>query len=164
MLLLLAGLGLGLGVVINSLADNLPPDEQAGGGGTTWPEVARFLAAASIVSVFLLITVIDIEHRLILRIVVLPAVVAVALIGSLDPGRGVTKTLIGVVGWPGVLLALMIAVFAGAAYSLTIVIPQLIQRRYSPHSVIPYGPFLVLGALVIYFFGTDFAAYWARTH
>ena len=56
------------------------------------------------------------------------------------------------------------AIFAGAAYSLGIIIPQLVQRRYSPHSVIPYGPFLVLGALVIYFFGADFAAYWLKTH
>jgi leader peptidase (prepilin peptidase) / N-methyltransferase len=273
-LLLLALLGLPVAVLINSLADNLPPDAQglrrpprrpmcrhcgqahapaywlaaasyllkgglcehcgqprpavrslvvevvmaaslplvwlwaAAGGPVTLAVVARFLVAAAIVAIFLLITVIDIEHRLILRIVVIPAVLFVALVGVLDPGRGAVKTLAGgaagfaimyavfllaelytalqnrlrgqpmeevafgggdvnlsavvgcVVGWPGVLLALGIAVFAGAAYSLTIVIPQLVRRRYQPHSVIPYGPFLVLGALVIYFAGDWLRANW----
>jgi prepilin signal peptidase PulO-like enzyme (type II secretory pathway) len=276
MVFLLALLGLVLGVIINSLADNLPPDAHdvrrpprrphcrhcgqahqplywsavvayllRGGrcehcdrrrplrsllvelasaaslayvwlwaladGPVTVAVVARFLAAASIVAIFILITVIDIEHRLILRIVVLPAIVVVAILGSVDPGRGLVKTLLGgaagyaimfgvfllaevytavqnrlrgkpmeevafgggdvnlaavvgcVVGWPGVLLALLIAVFTGAAYSLGIIIPQLLQRRYSPHSVFPYGPFLVLGALLIYFYGPEFAQYWLST-
>ncbi len=279
LLLLLACFGLALGVLINSLADNLPPDEHGlrrrprrphcphcgqphrpaywlalaswlrrggrcehcgvrrrvrgvlvelvsafslpyawlwavngaqAGGGALPPAVvaAHFLSAASILAIFLLITVIDIEHRLILRVVVAPAALFVALIQSLDPARGPVKTLAGgaagfaimlgvfllaelytavqnrlrgrpmeevafgggdvnlaavvgcVVGWPGVLLALIIAIFAGAVYSLGIVVPQLIQRRYAPHSVIPYGPFLVLGALAIYFYGADFQRYW----
>ena len=277
MLVLLAALGLVMGIVINSLADNLPPDERGvrrgprrprcrhcgqahrsgywaaivsylvlggrcehcgrrrparlllvelasmaalpyvlvwavGNGATAWQATWKFMAGAIILAIFLLITVIDIEHRLILRIVVLPALLIVAVIGSLDPTRGLVKTLAGgvvgyglmfgvyllaglytavqdrlrgkpmeevafgggdvnlaavvgcVVGWPGVLLALLIAIFSGAAYSLFIIIPQLVRRRYSPHSVIPYGPFLVLGALLIYFYGREFAAFWATGH
>jgi prepilin signal peptidase PulO-like enzyme (type II secretory pathway) len=275
MLALLALAGLPLGIIVNSLADNLPPDANGdrhglrppacrhcgrphrgaywlalagwlarggrcehcgerrpvrhllvelvlalalplvwwwavGQGPASAGAVGRFVVAAAIVTIFVLITVIDVEHRLILRIVVLPAVLFVALAGSLDPARGPLKTLAGgaagfglmlgvyllaevytavqnrlrgrpmeevafgggdvnlsavvgcVTGWPGVLLALAIAIFAGAAYSLGIIIPQLIRRRYSPHSVIPYGPFLVLGALVIYFGGDWLRANWTR--
>jgi prepilin signal peptidase PulO-like enzyme (type II secretory pathway) len=160
MLFALAILGLGLGVVINNLADNLPPDEHdlrhaprrprcrycgqphrpaywpalvsfalragrcehcgrrrslrsllvevvaalalpwvwlwaADGGPITLAVAGRFVAAAVIVYIFLLITIIDIEHRLILRIVVLPAVLIVAVLGAVDPGRGVVTTLAG---------------------------------------------------------------------
>ena len=271
--LLLAFPGLVLGIIINSLADNLPPDHEgvrrgpraprcrqcgrphrpafwlvsasyllrggrcehcgarrglrgllveaalAAGLPLVWvwatrpeaegfPPWLRFGVGAVVLALLVLITVIDIEHRLILRIVVLPAVLFVAVAGSLDPSRGPVKTLVGgavgfgimyavyllaevytqvqnrlrgkpmeevafgggdvnlaavvgcLVGWPGVLLALMIAIFSGAAYSLGIIVPQLIRRRYSPHSVIPYGPFLVLGAFLLYFYSAQIQAAW----
>jgi prepilin signal peptidase PulO-like enzyme (type II secretory pathway) len=271
--LLLALLGAAAGVLINSLADNLPPDSagvrrgprrprcracgtphrgllasglaglllHAGrcehcrarrpwrpvpvelaaagalpylwlwagrGEGEALAAAARFLPAALIVLAFLLIVVIDVEHRLILRVVVLPAAALTLLFGALDPGRGLVKTVLGglagyllmfgvyllaqvyawaqarlrgrplddvafgggdvnlaavvgfVVGWPGVLLALLIAVFTGALYSLGIVVPQVVRRRYDPHTAIPYGPFLVAGALVIYLYGKEFSAWW----
>ena len=44
---------------------------------------------------FLLIIVIDYEHRLILFIVTIPAAVILAVLGSLDPSRGPGKTLLG---------------------------------------------------------------------
>jgi prepilin signal peptidase PulO-like enzyme (type II secretory pathway) len=72
--------------------------------------------------------------------------------------------LAGVVGlavaWPGVVLSLLIAVVAGGAYSLAYIIVQVARGRYSPHSAMPYGPFLVLGGLLIYFVGRDLAAIW----
>lgn len=270
-------LGLALGLVINVLADNLPPDEhgvrhpprrpacrQCGrthaplywlglaglllrrgrcehcgarrrlrpvvvevvtalslpylwtwasrAGGPAGQVAAHFVAAAVIVLSFILIAVIDIEHRLILRVVVFPVAGLVALAGFLDSGRGWSKTLFGglagfgimfavymlgelytrvqnrirqrpleevvfgggdvnlaavvgfAVGWPGVLLALLIAILAGAVYSLAFILAQIVRRRYSPHSVIPYGPFLVLGALVIYFYGHELAQFWLSTH
>ena len=64
------------------------------------------------------------------------------------------------VGWPGIILSLMIAVFAGGLFSLAYIVVQLLRRRYVPYSAVPYGPFLVLGALSIYLYGKDLAALW----
>jgi prepilin signal peptidase PulO-like enzyme (type II secretory pathway) len=64
------------------------------------------------------------------------------------------------VGWPGVILALMIAVLAGGIFSFGYIVVQLLRRRYVPFSAMPYGPFLVLGALTIYLYGKELAALW----
>jgi leader peptidase (prepilin peptidase)/N-methyltransferase len=151
--------------------------------------------------VFLLIAVIDIEHRLILQAVILPAGVVLALIGIVQPGRGASKTLLGgvagflilwgmyglgilisrwlarrrgaplddvafgfgdvmlgaliglVVGWPGVIVAVIIGVLAAGVFSLAYVGVLLLRRRYAPYMAIPYGPFLLIGASVVYFGG-----------
>jgi prepilin signal peptidase PulO-like enzyme (type II secretory pathway) len=230
-------LGLGLGVVINSLADNLPPDAEdrrhaarrwrpvvvalaagaslafawiwAGqGGGPALDTALRFVGASVILLIFLLVVVIDIEHRLILWSVVWPSAVALAVVCSVMPGHGIVKTLIGgaagygialaifllaelfarvlqrlrgqalsevafgggdvnlaglvglAVGWPGVILALTITVLAGGLYSLAYIVVQVFRRRYVPFSALPYGPFLVLGALTIFFYGKELAAGW----
>ena len=273
MLPLLFIAGLGVGLLANSLADNLPPDENdirhpprrpccrhcgqthrlgywlasagflfrrgrcehcaaprpwrplivelltaislaylwlwAGQAGGSLLEVSgRFLAASVVVVIFIVITVIDIEHRLILWGVVWPAGLAIAIIGIVTPDRGAAKTLLGglagygitlgiflfaelyarivklargqaleevafgggdvnlaavvgfTVGWPGVILALTIAILAGGVFSLIYIVLQLARGRYVPHSAVPYGPFLVLGALVIYLYGQDLAALW----
>lgn len=61
---------------------------------------ARFLSAAVITVVFALITVIDLEHRLILWRVVWVSALVLALLGALAPDRGWQKTLLGgVVGY-----------------------------------------------------------------
>jgi prepilin signal peptidase PulO-like enzyme (type II secretory pathway) len=277
MLLVLCILGLGFGILLNSLADNLPPDTEnirypprrprcrqcghvfppidwlalahwllrAGrcpGCGARrplrpvlvelvcaaalpylwlWaaraadgavPETIRFGAAAVVTLVFILIVVIDVEHRLILWSVVWPAAIALALLGSVTPGHGFVKTMLGglagyaitlgifllaelfarvlqrlrgqpldevafgggdvnlaglmglAVGWPGVILSLTIAVFAGGLFSFGYIILQLARRRYVPYSAVPYGPFLVLGAMAIYLYGKDFAAVWLAAH
>ena len=44
---------------------------------------------------FLLVIVIDYEHRLILFVVTIPAAIILAVLGSLDPSRGPEKTLLG---------------------------------------------------------------------
>jgi prepilin signal peptidase PulO-like enzyme (type II secretory pathway) len=279
MWLLLVGLflaGLGGGVLLNSLADNLPPDanderhpprrpacrqcgrpyalahwlalahlarggrcarcgaprsaawraaavELAAGfsaaglwlwaispGGPLPAALLRYAAALVLVWSCILITVIDVEHRLILWNVVWPVALATALFGLALPGKGLTKTLWGglagygitlgifllaevyarvvqrlrgqpleevafgggdvnlagivglAVGWPGVILALTLAVLAGGLYGLVYIAVQLVRRRYAPHSAMPYGPFLVMGALVIYLFGRDLQALAAR--
>ena len=64
------------------------------------------------------------------------------------------------VGWPGVLVALVIAILAGGVYSLGYVIVQLARRRYNPYAAIPYGPFLILGALTVDLFGRQLAAWY----
>lgn len=265
--------GLGAGVLLNSLADNLPPDalgvrrmptrprcrtcgathapvywlalasvlarggrcehcsaprplrhavvEVVAGlslayawnwaGGPTrgvYDSAGKFLAGAIILLVFILITVIDVEHRLILHVVVIPAAAMVGLIGFLTPGRGLVKTLLGglagyglvlgifllgqvfalgvawlrgrpldevafgegdvnlaglvglTVGWPGVLVALFVAIFASGVFSIGYILVQSVRRRYALFTPLPYGPFLALGALLLYFFGKPLAAWY----
>lgn len=151
--------------------------------------------------VFLLIVVIDIEHRLILHAVTGPSALVVGILGAIDPHLGLTRTLLGgvagfaivlglyllgilfaralsrargqpldevafgfgdvtlagliglAVGWPGVLVALLYGVLAGGLFSLVYIIVMAIRRRYTPFMPIPYGPFLILGASLIYYFG-----------
>jgi leader peptidase (prepilin peptidase)/N-methyltransferase len=256
-------LGLAAGVVVNVLADDLPPDEAgqrrplqrphcqvcglerpvetwlalaawagrcpycaaprgwraplveaaaALGCAYVWiwaeGDLGRFLAGALVYLIFLLITVIDIEHRLILWRVVWISAIALALLGGLSPDRGWQKTLVGglvgyglvallfllgqgyalvqarlrgqpldevafgggdvnlagliglAVGWSGVLLALFIGVVSAGLFSLGYVVIQLMRGRYNPHTPIPYGPFLVLGGLTIYWHGRDLAVWW----
>jgi len=277
MLLVLGVFGLAFGVLLNSLADNLPPDDQdicyplrrprcrqcghvfppvywlalahwllragrcpscaaqrpvrpvlvelvcaaalpylwlwaARPADGIFPEAIRFVAGATVTLLFVLIAVIDIEHRLILWAVVWPAAIALAVLGGITPGHGWIKTLVGglagygivlgifllaelfarllqrlrgqpldevafgggdvnlagligfAVGWPGVILSLTIAIFAGGLFSLGYIILQLVRRRYVPYSAVPYGPFLILGALAIYLYGKDFAAAWLASH
>ncbi len=159
------------------------------------------LAGAVVGFVFLLITVIDIEHRLILRVVALPGAAVVGLLGMLDPARGPVKTLAGgavgflllwgmyllglafshwrsgkrgeasdevafgfgdvmlggliglVVGWPGILLAVVFGILLAGAASLVYLVGMLALRRYTPLAAIPYGPFLILGASIVYYGG-----------
>ena len=66
-------------------------------------------------------------------------------------------TLIGVaVGWPAVILAIMIGVLTAGGFSLAYILWMLIRGRYQPHLPIPYGPFLIFGALVVYLGGRGF--------
>ncbi|HSB89065.1 MAG TPA: A24 family peptidase [Anaerolineales bacterium] len=153
--------------------------------------------------IFLLITVIDVEHKLILHIVSLPSAVALGLLRSLDPSQGLVKTLSGglagvgllgamyllglvfsrlaamrrgmaieevafgfgdvmlggvlglAVGWPGILVAVVLGIFAAGVFSLALILVQLVRRRYAAFLAIPYGPFLVLGAAVVLYGGRE---------
>lgn len=70
------------------------------------PSFDVFLPSVIIITIYLLITVIDIEHRLILHIVSFPSAIVIGLIGIIDPARGLTKTIIGGLGGFGIFLAL----------------------------------------------------------
>lgn len=52
-------------------------------------------------------------------------------------------------GWPDVLMIFIFAVMIGATVSLVL----MAFRRKKMQSLIPFGPFLVLGALSVFFFG-----------
>lgn len=167
---------------------------------------AQFAFSAYVVAVMILVTVTDLEHRLILRAVVYPAAGLALVAGGLI--NGWAKTLAGgaagfgivylvywlgwafgaavtrlrgrplaevpfgggdvnlagfvglAVGWPGVALALLIAVLSAGVGGLAYLMVMLIRRRYSPFSAIPYGPFLALGGLVILIWGKEFAAWY----
>lgn len=160
-----------------------------------------FWPALLLSMVFLLILVTDLEHRLILHAVTLPAALAIGVIGVLDPSRGPLKTLLGgvsgfafvlllyllggvfarlmarmrgqrieevafgfgdvtlagviglAVGWPGVVLALFIGILAGGVFSLGFLLYMFLRRRYRAFMPIPYSPFLILGALIVYLGG-----------
>jgi leader peptidase (prepilin peptidase) / N-methyltransferase len=55
-------------------------------------------------------------------------------------------------GWPGVVMGLLLAIFTAAGVSLLFVLWMLIRRRYQLFAAIPYGPFLVAGAVLALFF------------
>jgi leader peptidase (prepilin peptidase)/N-methyltransferase len=153
-------------------------------------------------TIFVLVIVIDLEHRLILNVVMYPAW-AIALLGSfVHPtpdfwkraligaalgflllyavylggvifvkilsrvrGRNIHTVAFGfgdvrlglfiglVLGFPDVLDALFYAILLGGVAGLLVMFVQsVILRRYRLFTAIPYGPFLVIGALVEMFF------------
>ena len=152
-------------------------------------------------TIFVLVIVIDLEHRLILNVVIYPAW-ALALLGSLihpSPyyyrlallggflgfgllylvylagelfvkilsrmrGRPINAVAFGfgdvrlggfiglVLGFPTVLTGLFVAVLLGGLAGLLYwFIQAVILRRYSLFTAIPYGPFLVIGAMLMMF-------------
>ncbi|HSR49114.1 MAG TPA: A24 family peptidase [Anaerolineales bacterium] len=165
------------------------------------PDPNVFIPALLVGLIFLLIAVVDIEHRLILRVVVAPAAVLFLVLGSIQPARGPLKTVLGgiagfvilwlmyllgiliarwiarrrgqaleevafgfgdvmlggllglVVGWPGILIAIVLGVLAAGIFSIGYIGVMLLRRRYTPYMPIPYGPFLLIGASVVYFGG-----------
>lgn len=162
---------------------------------------AVLLPAIVVGFVFLLIAVVDLEHRLIPHIVVFPAALVLGLVQALDPARGPAKTLLGglagagsflvlyllgvafarllartrgrpldevafgfgdvtlagliglVVGWPAVVLALLVGILAAGGFSLGYLLVMLARRRYTAFTAIPYGPFLILGTALVYYGG-----------
>jgi leader peptidase (prepilin peptidase)/N-methyltransferase len=185
-----------------------PAVELAGAAGTLLlfvrdPRVSVLIPALLVGFTFLLITVIDLEHRLILHVVVLPAAIILGTIGILDPARGALKTLGGglagagsfyllfllgaafaraiarsrqkpldevafgfgdvtlagliglIVGWPAVVPALLLGILTAGVFSLGHVLVMLLRHRYSAFTPIAYGPFLILGASLVYFGGKE---------
>lgn len=168
----------------------------------------RFALSALLLAIFLLITVIDIEHRLILFVVVIPGALVALTYGLLATDHGWQRTLIGGVvgygamyfvyiagllfsrlmawlrkkpldeiafgggdvnlagviglaaGWPGIVPALLIGVAAGGVGALLVLLVALPLRRYSAFTAIPYGPFLILGAIAILIFGPELQAWY----
>ena len=150
---------------------------------------------------FILIVVIDVEHRLILHIITGPAALIFGLIGVLKPDRELGTVLLGglagfglvlvlylfgwvfahliarlrgkvldevafgfgdvtlagvlglIVGFYGVLMTLFIGIITAGIFSLVYLVFMLLRRRYQALLPIPYGPFLVLGASIVYFGG-----------
>jgi prepilin signal peptidase PulO-like enzyme (type II secretory pathway) len=152
-------------------------------------------------TLFVLVVIIDVEHRLILNSVIYPAW-ALALLGSLihpipffyrrallggalgfgllflvylggqlfvkalskARGKPINAVAFGfgdvrlgaliglILGFPDVFTALLVAILLGGLAGLLYWFVQaIILRRYSLFSAIPYGPFLVLGAVAVLF-------------
>ena len=57
------------------------------------------------------------------------------------------------VGWPGIMLTLLIGVLLGGLFSLVVIIGLSAMRRYDALNVFTaYGPFLLIGAVMMIFF------------
>lgn len=163
----------------------------------------RFVLLAALLECFWLITVIDLEHRLILYVTVIPAAFIALLYGLFGAERGAARTLIGgavgfgalyavylfgwgfsallarirkqplgetafgggdvnlagviglAVGWQGIVLALMIAILSGGVGATLYLIVMALRRRYKLFTAIPYGPFLVFGAVMLLLFDAE---------
>jgi leader peptidase (prepilin peptidase)/N-methyltransferase len=61
-------------------------------------------------------------------------------------------------GWPLILVGLVVAVLVGGVVSLIYLLVMLITRKYQAFTALPYGPFLVLGAVLLIYFQEVVAA------
>jgi len=56
-------------------------------------------------------------------------------------------------GWPLILVSLIVSVLIAGLVSLIYIVIKLITGRYSAFMALPYGPFLVIGAVIFIYFG-----------
>ncbi len=56
-----------------------------------------------------------------------------------------------ILGWPQILMGLLLSVLAAGVISLVLVLLMIVLRRYRAFLAIPYGPFLILGAFILLF-------------
>ncbi len=61
-------------------------------------------------------------------------------------------------GWPDILLVLMVAFIIGALITL----PLLIKKKKRLKDAVPFGPFLVLGGTLVFFFGFQIIDYYFK--
>jgi leader peptidase (prepilin peptidase) / N-methyltransferase len=57
-----------------------------------------------------------------------------------------------ILGWPVILVGLVVAVLIGGIVSLIYIVIKLITRKYEAFMALPYGPFLALGAVILIYF------------
>jgi leader peptidase (prepilin peptidase)/N-methyltransferase len=162
-----------------------------------YPHERNLLAWFVYMAILLLITVIDMEHRLILFVVIVPSCAFALLVGAISPeqGRSFVEYLIGgaagfvlfflmflggglftaavqrdevafgfgdvmlatlsgfMLGWRAFIFAGLITVFVGAFGSLLYMFGRtLVRRRYRWFTPLPYGPYIVLGTLIMLLF------------
>jgi leader peptidase (prepilin peptidase)/N-methyltransferase len=60
------------------------------------------------------------------------------------------------VGWKGALLTIMLGAFVGSLVGLTLIM----LKRHKVDRVIPFGPFLALGAVATAFYGSDIISWY----
>jgi leader peptidase (prepilin peptidase)/N-methyltransferase len=172
-------------------------------GGSVWlwlspPVRLGFLPGFLLMVFFVLVVVIDIEHRLILHPVSLVGAGLAAVIGWRV--HGLVPTMVGglvgfvlmyllykfgelftrifsrlrrepidevalgfgdvnlagilglLLGWPVILLGLILAILAGGIYSLAYLLLSVIIGRYRSFEAMPYAPYLILAAALLLFF------------
>jgi leader peptidase (prepilin peptidase)/N-methyltransferase len=152
----------------------------------------HMLLLSAYIAVLILITVIDLQHRLILNRVIGPAILLALLAGPFTPGLNWKQMLVGgvlgfglfylvaiiypggmgagdvklaafiglITGFPVVVVALLVAVLTGGVISLLLVLTRIRSRR----DYIPYGPFLVIGAVFALFWGAPLVKDYIDSH
>jgi prepilin signal peptidase PulO-like enzyme (type II secretory pathway) len=55
-------------------------------------------------------------------------------------------------GWPLILVGLVVAILAGGLVSLIYIVVMIVRRKYQAFAALPYGPFLVFGAVLLIYF------------
>ncbi|MFQ5673583.1 MAG: prepilin peptidase [Nitrospinales bacterium] len=145
--------------------------------GFTW----QTLIYAVVLPALVVITMIDLEHKIIPDIITLPGIIfglaaGYYLVGWRDSliglavggglfyllavlsrggmGGGDIKFIAGagaLLGWQKVLLIIFLGAFLGSCVGL----PLILMKKKSRKSQIPFGPFLAAGTLIAIFFGND---------
>lgn len=59
-------------------------------------------------------------------------------------------------GWPAILAGLFLSIILAGVVSLVYLILTTVTRKYQAFSFIPYGPFMIAGAIALIFFGRYF--------
>jgi prepilin signal peptidase PulO-like enzyme (type II secretory pathway) len=57
-----------------------------------------------------------------------------------------------ILGWPAILVGLVVAVLVGGLVSLLYLLYKILTRQYHAFMALPYGPFLIIGAGVLIYF------------
>jgi leader peptidase (prepilin peptidase)/N-methyltransferase len=57
-----------------------------------------------------------------------------------------------ILGWPGVAASIFLTILLAGLASLVYMMVMVVLRRYQSNQTLPYGPFLVLGAVVLIYF------------
>jgi len=146
----------------------------------------------ALMSVFIVVTFIDLEHRIIPDGITLPGIVLGLLLGPLVLKIGFVDSLLGVIvggglffliavasrggmgggdikliamiggfiGWKGVLLT----IFLGSAFGSAVGIGLMIFKGMHRKTPIPFGPFLVAGAVAAIFWGGGILNWYGSLH
>lgn len=142
-------------------------------------------------SLFVLIAIIDLEHRLVLNRVVLPGAILALVISGLAANPPLTSAALGgaigfslfaalAIAWPGAMgggdvkLAGLIGLMTGFPQVVVALAVStlaggvaaaflLLTRIRGQRSYIPYAPFLVLGGMVGLLYGSEILAWYAGT-
>lgn len=56
-------------------------------------------------------------------------------------------------GWQALIFATVFAIFLGSFGAIAVILIQVFQKRYSAFTAIPYGPFIVIGTMIMLLFG-----------
>jgi len=54
-------------------------------------------------------------------------------------------------GWPGIVGGIFLAIMIGGIVSGIFLLIQLLQKKYMAYQALPYGPFLVLSTIALFY-------------
>lgn len=156
-----------------------------------------FIVLSACLSLLVLVSLIDLEHRLILDVMVFPSIVMLLVLAPFWPDIGFPRVFLGdetllaslansslsglgaflvfllvaminpagmgggdikfaavlglMVGFPGILIAIWISAIGGGLIAIGLIL----TRKKSRKDVMPFGPFMAIGAAVVLISGPD---------